>query len=755
MIETKSKIDNLHFDITIDENYIELRIPIFLDGSCYKSAEKRLPIKKPFKSLEIDYPGILKARSYQYYHANQEIYVFYDSGKKKGRMFYLFEGGAQIPVDTKPMFILIPKECTINRTEYVRIERLIWKEYTIYSIDLADVEDLQVRRDGSTSDFSIVVEPSFSLQGTTLYDDLFMQYPLFTDLPIKLKANSKYISGWDVWLHPEGGLPRRIKREWQGKGKSILIESTLPSKTGIYQVDMTMADTTFSYGTLFFRLLPEFFIRYNDGIIFLVDKPYDAEPVDFPGNYRVDFNPKSGSKASKHKLGQKIERYRNRFYIPPDMDTCDFAVSTFNNNSKQVPIKIKLKRVKWAISDSIVSAVVKDWNNKRITVVKEEMSYGKDQYLLLKNNFNSDPSLEITCHVTNEKGTIFNKTTVQSIGGNFFYVYLNGFYDTIRNEKGTNYIWIVFQHGGDIIKSDHLIEYIDGDVGREDILDSMPSGKYVNIKYLIKYMGITNVPRAKLLQKNLKSLVADGLIEKEIQDGKEYFRKIQTGNNEEQSFKEIEISAPMIDKVQEIEEFNEEDIFRHLPEGKYVRITRIIKALNVTYVPAAKALQVKLNTLVSQGKLTKIRQNGKLYYKIKTSIGKAEEGESSDHLVSAETGKNETTFQDNYEDFGENNDNSEPPDQEVPIPHQAPDLDENSLNLNEFMLPTEKNILGVIPEGIQVTIEWIIKRLRITSPVDSRFVEVKIKSMIKQGKLEKSEYNGKAFFNKKQETRHD
>ncbi len=54
-----------------------------------------------------------------------------------------------------------------------------------------------------------------------------------------------------------------------------------------------------------------------------------------------------------------------------------------------------------------------------------------------------------------------------------------------------------------------------------------------------------------------------------------------------------------------------------MPEGKYVKISYIIKALNITDITEARFLEVKLKTLINQGKLEREMQDGKSYYKKK------------------------------------------------------------------------------------------------------------------------------------------
>ncbi|MEX2684767.1 MAG: hypothetical protein Q6373_024555 [Candidatus Sigynarchaeota archaeon] len=62
---------------------------------------------------------------------------------------------------------------------------------------------------------------------------------------------------------------------------------------------------------------------------------------------------------------------------------------------------------------------------------------------------------------------------------------------------------------------------------------------------------------------------------------------------------------------------NEENILKCMPEGKYVKISYIIKALNITDITEARFLEVKLKTLINQGKLEREMQDGKSYYKKK------------------------------------------------------------------------------------------------------------------------------------------
>ncbi len=61
----------------------------------------------------------------------------------------------------------------------------------------------------------------------------------------------------------------------------------------------------------------------------------------------------------------------------------------------------------------------------------------------------------------------------------------------------------------------------------------------------------------------------------------------------------------------------EENILKYMPEGKYVKISYIIKALNITDITEARFLEVKLKTLISSGRIEREMQDGKSYYKRK------------------------------------------------------------------------------------------------------------------------------------------
>ena len=61
----------------------------------------------------------------------------------------------------------------------------------------------------------------------------------------------------------------------------------------------------------------------------------------------------------------------------------------------------------------------------------------------------------------------------------------------------------------------------------------------------------------------------------------------------------------------------EDNILKYLPDGKYVKISYMIKALNIKDITDARFLEIKLKTLVRSGRLEKITQEGKSYYKKK------------------------------------------------------------------------------------------------------------------------------------------
>nr|MDO8085659.1 hypothetical protein [Candidatus Sigynarchaeum springense] len=59
----------------------------------------------------------------------------------------------------------------------------------------------------------------------------------------------------------------------------------------------------------------------------------------------------------------------------------------------------------------------------------------------------------------------------------------------------------------------------------ENITKNMPDRKWVKISYIIRQMNITDITETRYLQIKLKQLVNTGRIEREMQDGKSYYRK--------------------------------------------------------------------------------------------------------------------------------------------------------------------------------------------------------------------------------------
>src|SRR5271157_3779855 len=75
--------------------------------------------------------------------------------------------------------------------------------------------------------------------------------------------------------------------------------------------------------------------------------------------------------------------------------------------------------------------------------------------------------------------------------------------------------------------------------------------------------------------------------------------------------------VPMPKASDEIVKITEENILKYMPDGKWVKISYIIKALNIKEITDARFLEVKLKTLMNQGKLERETQDGKSYYKKK------------------------------------------------------------------------------------------------------------------------------------------
>nr|MDO8085658.1 hypothetical protein [Candidatus Sigynarchaeum springense] len=62
-------------------------------------------------------------------------------------------------------------------------------------------------------------------------------------------------------------------------------------------------------------------------------------------------------------------------------------------------------------------------------------------------------------------------------------------------------------------------------ISEENILKFMPDNKYVKKSYIIKTMNINDDIEARFLEVKLKILVNNGKIEREMQNGKSYYKR--------------------------------------------------------------------------------------------------------------------------------------------------------------------------------------------------------------------------------------
>jgi hypothetical protein len=94
----------------------------------------------------------------------------------------------------------------------------------------------------------------------------------------------------------------------------------------------------------------------------------------------------------------------------------------------------------------------------------------------------------------------------------------------------------------------------------------------------------------------------------------------------ERETREHKVSAEniMADKTQvlgtkqsdeDLEKITHSAVLNSMPKGEYVKITDLIKALNITDITGARFLEVKLKTLLNQGRIEREVRDGKSYYK--------------------------------------------------------------------------------------------------------------------------------------------
>jgi len=65
----------------------------------------------------------------------------------------------------------------------------------------------------------------------------------------------------------------------------------------------------------------------------------------------------------------------------------------------------------------------------------------------------------------------------------------------------------------------------------------------------------------------------------------------------------------------EVVKITDENILKYMPDGKWVKISYIIKALNVKEITDARFLEVRLKELLNQNQIERESQDGKSYYR--------------------------------------------------------------------------------------------------------------------------------------------
>ncbi|MFX0101614.1 MAG: hypothetical protein ACFFCS_18710 [Candidatus Hodarchaeota archaeon] len=63
------------------------------------------------------------------------------------------------------------------------------------------------------------------------------------------------------------------------------------------------------------------------------------------------------------------------------------------------------------------------------------------------------------------------------------------------------------------------------EINKDNILEQLPSSKFVKISYMVKALGIRDIKDARFLQIKLEELVKSRLIEKKKSEGKTWYKK--------------------------------------------------------------------------------------------------------------------------------------------------------------------------------------------------------------------------------------
>ncbi len=407
LVRLNNEEKTFQVDVAGREGYLEI-------------AEKRIELEKPIQNFEIIFPQELGGRSYCYRHQDDFIYVFTGAGEDLGRMCYLYDKNGNIkPLPQKEVWVLLREDFELGIEPNVVEDTWIWESYRLMSVDLKNVSKLIIKNRDTGEEKIMHCESAFSVDGEgVFYDDFGEQSPIFTGNSIEIKAPMEKKEGWIVWIQNKQGY-KIVSDNWSGEEPlKLKPDRDLLCECGEFQVDICELDGE-SVATLFFRYVPSLRLNYPKELIipdFKKGHRIEKIEVSLPDpNWEVE---------TPQRIKPALQGYQ--IDLPPEKDTLTFSIFKRDRPETRTNFRITIPRLKWRTSRRL------DWVDKPLSLKREELALGEDFYLYV--NTNSLIARYDVLAVLEAGGRRLQESEFAR-RGRIYYLLLNQFYDTIKENK--------------------------------------------------------------------------------------------------------------------------------------------------------------------------------------------------------------------------------------------------------------------------------------------------------------------------------
>ncbi|MEN3038476.1 MAG: hypothetical protein ABDI07_04865 [Candidatus Kryptonium sp.] len=396
----------------------------------HRSEKVIIELKQPLKSLRVVYPEELENREYTYRHINEFLYVFTAIGNNRGKMYYLYDNNEEIkPLPKKQMWILLRENFEVDGADIDIIEEnWFWEHYRPYRINLKNTNEIIIKNKlNKKEEIKIRCQPSFSIEGNLIEDDLKEEIPLFTGDSVKIKTSENQ-PNYKVYIQNGQNDSEIISKDWNENQELELKSADLPGEGGEFEVDIYANGKDITpIETLAFRYIPQL-------------------QIDFPKKIIIP-DPTTGHRSETIKIALGAENWKirqvdggiykqkidNTYYIeielPPQQDTCYLYLNKEHKGKKkfesEVDIIVTIPRLRWKIHES------GEWIDKTLEIKRDKLIPGTNLYLIVRTNDHNKYNISAVLEANDQ--ALQKETFVKK--GKEYGILLNRFYDTIKNTK--------------------------------------------------------------------------------------------------------------------------------------------------------------------------------------------------------------------------------------------------------------------------------------------------------------------------------